>query len=225
VDVHVSDDAPAAAAAAAAWIARRLRGAARRRGQVSLALSGGSTAPPMLAALLGHPVPWDRVTVWQVDERVRPDGHPARNFGQLADLPCRVRAMPVTAANRRAAAARYAASLPDRFDVVHLGLGDDGHTASWPPGRPEIAASERPVELVDDFNGHDRMTLTRPVVNGARARLVLSTGASKRPMVERWLLRDDSLPISAVRRTGTVVFLDEPAAPRAVLEPDVRGRV
>lgn len=216
MDLRVADDP---APPAAAWIANRLRSAARRRGTASLAMSGGSTAPALIAQLLAHDVDWSVVTVWQVDERVVPDGDPARNAGQLAGLPCRVLAMPVTARDLRAAARRYAASLPDRFDVVHLGLGDDGHTASWPPGRPEVIASERPVELVLAFNGYDRMTLTGGVVNGARARLVFSVGASKRPMVERWLLRDPALPIGAVRRTGTVAFVDPAAAPDAPLHP------
>lgn len=215
----VADDAPVYAAT---WLARRLRAACRSRGTASLALSGGSTAPPMIEALLAVDLPWERITVWQVDERVRPDGHPARNAAQLAGLPCRVRLMPVTAAGLRAAAARYAGALPERFDVVHLGLGDDGHTASWPPGRPAVVTSPRAVELVPDFNGHDRMTLTGAVVNGARARLVLTLGAGKRPMVERWLLRDASLPITAVRRTGTVLVLDHAAAPAAQLEPAAR---
>jgi 6-phosphogluconolactonase/glucosamine-6-phosphate isomerase/deaminase len=123
----------------------------------------------------------------------------------------------VTARDRRAAAQRYATSLPERFDVVHLGLGDDGHTASWPPGRTDVIESARRVELVDAFNGFDRMTLTGSVVNAARARLVFTVGASKRPMVERWLLRDPMLPIHAVRRSGTVLVLDALAAPQAPL--------
>lgn len=204
---------------AAAWISNRLRSAARRSGTASLALSGGSTAPALVAALAGHDLDWSAVTAWQVDERVVPDGDPARNAGQLDDLPCRVIPMPVTARDLRAAARRYGAGLPERFDVVHLGLGDDGHTASWPPGRPAVIASQRPVELVPDFNGHDRMTLTVRVVNTARARLVFTVGASKRPMVERWLLGDRSLPITSVRRTGTVLFVDHDAAPVGPLHP------
>lgn len=174
----------------------------------------------MLAALVDADVPWGAVGIWQVDERVAPDGHEARNADQLevfADLPCRVRAMPVTASDLRAAARRYGSALPERFDVVHLGVGDDGHTASWPPDEPDVRDSERPVELVEHFNGWPRMTLTRNVVNHARARAVLTMGASKRPMVERWLLRDVTLPISAVRRSDTWVFLDDAAAPRARL--------
>jgi len=211
MDLRVSDE-PAAAAARS--IARRLQDAHRRRGAATLALSGGSTAPAMIDALLGARVPWAAVTVWQVDERVAPDGHPDRNAVQLRGLPCTVRLMPVTAPDLRAAAARYARSLPDRFDVVHLGVGDDGHTASWPPGNHGVLASDRPVEMVPPFNGRERMTLTPRVVNAARARLVLATGAAKRPVITRWLGGDLSLPITTVRRTATTVVLDSAAAPR-----------
>jgi 6-phosphogluconolactonase/glucosamine-6-phosphate isomerase/deaminase len=127
--------------------------------------------------------------------------------------------MAVTTTDLRAAARRYAASLPDRFDVVHLGLGGDGHTASWPPGDSGVLTSGRAVELVDEFNGHRRMKLTPRVVNGARSRLVLAVGAAKKPMVERWLLGDGSIPVTAVRRAHTWLFLDAPAAPTAPLYP------
>ena len=116
----------------------------------------------MLAALAWCVVPWEAVDVWQVDERVAPDGHPDRNANQLAGLPGRHHLMPVTARDLRRAAARYAATLPERFDVVHLGMGPDGHTASWPPGDP-VVDSDRPVDLCGEFNGRVRMTLTPPV--------------------------------------------------------------
>ncbi len=167
----------------------------------------------MIAALLEHDVPWAMTTVWQVDERVVPDGDERRNVEQLVALPCRVRPMPVTAADLRRAARQYGAGLPERFDVVHLGVGDDGHTASWPPGDADPVDSVRLVELVGEFHGVPRMTLTRRVVNGARSRAVLTVGSSKRAVVERWLLNDPSLPISAVRSSSTWVFLDDDAAP------------
>lgn len=210
MDLRVSDEP---AAVAAKWIARRLRDAQRRRGVATLAVSGGSTSPAMIAALLAEPVPWDAVTVWQVDERVAPDGHPDRNAAQLDGLPCTVRLMPVTASDLRAGAARYARALPGRFDVVHLGVGDDGHTASWPPGDPVID-DRRPVALSAMFNGRVRMTLTVPTVNAARHRLVLATGDAKAAVVERWLLHDRSLPIERVSRSGTLVVLDARAATR-----------
>ena len=174
----------------------------------------------MIDALAELDVPWPVTTIWQVDERVAPDGDAARNASQLdrlEALAAGVRRMPVTASNLDLAARRYAASLPDRFDIVHLGVGDDGHTASWPPGVEPMRGSSRPVEITAVFNGWRRMTLTRSVVNGARSRVVLATGSSKRPVVERWLLSDRSLPITDVRGSRTWVFLDEAAAPRATL--------
>ncbi len=135
VELRVTDDP---AAEAGRWLARRLRDAVARRGTASLAVSGGSSAPPMFDVLLAQDVPWDAVTVWQVDERIAPDGHPERNAGQLVDFPCRVELMPVTDDDLADAARRYGAGLPERFDVVHLGLGGDGHTASWPPGDPVV---------------------------------------------------------------------------------------
>jgi 6-phosphogluconolactonase/glucosamine-6-phosphate isomerase/deaminase len=175
----------------------------------------------MIDALAGLDVPWAAVGVWQVDERIAPDGAAARNANQLAVLAplAHVHLMPVTASDRRRAARRYAASLPERFDVVHLGLGDDGHTASWPPGADAVRASDRAVELVGAFNGWERMTLTGRIVNAARSRVVLTTGSSKRPMVERWALADGTIPITAVRRSDTWVFLDPAAAPRAPVHP------
>lgn len=209
------------AAAAGRWLGRRIRDAARRRGEALIAVSGGSTAPPMFRALLDQDVPWDRLTIWQVDERVAPDGDPARNAVQLVPLPCQVRLMPVTATDLAVAARRYGAGLPERFDVVHLGLGSDGHTASWPPGHG-VVDSERPCEAIGEFNGLARMTLTPPVVNAARSRLMLTLGASKAPMVARWLLRDPSIPADRVRRGNTWLFVD-PAAAGELPPPDDRS--
>ena len=204
----MSDDP---AAEAGRWLAQRLGDAVRRRGRAFAAVSGGSTAPPLFDAVLARDVPWADVTIWQVDERVAPDGHPARNAGQLADLPCRVELMPVTDDDLVAGAARYAAGLPDRFDIVHLGLGDDGHTASWPPGH-DVVDSDAAVAAIGEFNGYPRMTLTPSVVNAARTRLMLISGVAKAPMVQRWVLGDASLPVARVRPTDTWVMLDSAAA-------------
>jgi len=165
----------------------------------------------MFDVLLEQRVAWDAVTVWQVDERVAPDGHPERNARQLVDFPCPVELMPVTDDDLEAAAQRYASGLPERFDVVHLGLGDDGHTASWPPGDP-VVDSDRGCEVIEEFNGRRRMTLTPPVVNAARARLMLTYGASKAPMVQRWFEHDGALPVDRLRRAATWVILDPAAA-------------
>ena len=217
MDLRVTDDP---AATAGRWLARRVRDAVRRRGEAAIAVSGGDSAPPMFDVLLAQDVPWSQVTVWQVDERVAPDGHPGRNAGQLAAFPCRVELMPVTDDDLDAAASRYAAGLPERFDVVHLGLGDDGHTASWPPGHA-VVDSEAHCEAIGEFNGFRRMTLTPPVVNAARSRLMLTSGESKAPMVRRWLLGDPAIPVSRLRRTDTWAMLD-PAAVSELPEPSAR---
>lgn len=217
MELRVTDDP---SSDAARWLTRRLRDAVRRRGSATLAVSGGGSAPPMFDVLLAQDIPWDAITVWQVDERVAPDGHVERNAGQLADFPCRVELMPVTDDDLDAAARRYAAGLPERFDVVHLGLGDDGHTASWPPGDPVID-SEQACEVIGEFNGFRRMTLTPPVVNGARSRLMLTFGESKAPMMRRWLLLDPSLPVTRLRRSDTWAMLD-PAAVSEMPDPLAR---
>lgn len=212
--MRIAPDPVAAADEAAAWTASQLRNAVRRRGGASLAVSGGRTPANMFAALATLDVPWDSVTVYQVDERVAPDGDTARNASLLDLLPVRPsnrRLMAVTARDRRAAVNRYATSLPERIDVVHLGLGDDGHTASWPPGDPVIDA-DVPVALCAEYRGYVRMTLTPVAVNAARHRLVLVTGADKAGPVCGWLLGDTSLPVHRVHRADTVVVLDAAAA-------------
>ncbi len=216
MDITVAPDPKAAANEAAAWIARQLGNAVSRRGVGSIAFSGGSTPALMLAALTELPVPWSTTIIFQVDERLAPDGDPDRNAGLLDVLrPLRptIRLMPVTAGDPAAATRRYAALLPARLDVVHLGLGDDGHTASWPPGDPVID-DRRAVAMSGEFNGRVRMTLTVATVNAARRRVVLATGAGKAAIVERWLLHDHTLPVDRVRRTNTLVVLDAGAATR-----------
>ncbi len=213
VSVRVSDDPGGDVARS---LAVRLRSAIRHRGVATLAVSGGSTAPSMLAALVHEDLDWERLTIWQVDERVAPDGHPDRNATQLWYVPGETRLMPVGGGDDLALAAlRYADSLPVRFDAVHLGLGDDGHTASWPPvPHPDatVVSSTNRVAMVGDFNGRGRMTLTPGPINDARSRLILTTGRAKATMVKRWLDRDRTIPISHVRRSGTTVFVDAAAA-------------
>jgi 6-phosphogluconolactonase len=222
MQLRVAPDPAAAAVDAARWMARQLRNAVRRRAVATMAVSGGRTPAAMFAALAEMDVPWDRVTVFQVDERVAPDGDPARNAALLRLLPVAAshrREMPVTSRDLAAAARRYAAGLPDRFDVVHLGLGDDGHTASWPPDDP-VVQSTTEVAMSEEYRGHIRMTLTPAVVNRARHRLVVVTGADKALPVRKWLLGDHSLPVQHIRRTDTVVVLD---ATSAALLPSPSG--
>ncbi|MEQ1873846.1 MAG: 6-phosphogluconolactonase [Ilumatobacteraceae bacterium] len=214
MEIRVALDAAAAASDAARLVANKLRNAVQRREVASLAVSGGTTPAKMFAVLTELEVPWRAVTVWQVDERIAPDGSPDRNaalLGVFSAVGAKVQLMPVTDSDLNSAAHRYADGLPTRFDVVHLGLGDDGHTASWPPGDP-VADQLEPVALSGPYRGTRRMTLTPPVVNGARNRLVLAAGADKATAMRGWLLRNEALPIERLHRTDTVVVLDEAAA-------------
>ena len=216
MDIVVAPDPQSAAKEAASWTARQLRNAVLRRGSATVAFSGGSTPALMLAELAELAVPWQSTTVFQVDERVAPDGDPDRNATLLDVLRPRgatIHLMPVTKDDLQSASQRYAALLPARLDVVHLGLGDDGHTASWPPRDPVIDAPGV-VAISGTFNGRVRMTLTVHAVNSARRRLVLATGGPKATVVERWLLHDTSLPIERVARANTMVVLDAAAAAR-----------
>jgi len=216
MDIVIAPDPPTAARESAQWVARQLRNAVSRRGAATVAFSGGSTPALMLSALADLELPWESTTVFQVDERIAPDGDADRNATLLEVLRSRgtsIQLMPVTDKDLDAAVQRYAALVPDRFDVVHLGVGDDGHTASWPPGDRVIDADGK-VALSDEYKGRRRMTLTVHAVNAARHRVVLATGDAKAPVIERWLLHDHDLPVDRVGRKNTVVVLDSAAAAR-----------
>lgn len=174
----------------------------------------------MFDALTQMDLPWEHVHLFQVDERVAPDGDPERNATQLTDHLLRhvtirttnVHLMPVTAKSLVRAASRYAATLGDApLDIVHLGLGDDGHTASWAPG-DAVIDSPQPVAISSEYRGRTRMTITPGVVNGARSRLMLVSGAAKAAPVAAWVCDHADLPVQRVRRSGTMLVLDAAAA-------------
>lgn len=226
--VKVFDDMESLAAAAARHIAAVLSDAAAERGRATLAVSGGRTPTPMFERLAGERVPWDRLDVFQVDERVAPAGHADRNATLLeAALGAQVRArperfhwMPVTAADAEAAAQRYAreleaaAGVPPVLDVVHLGLGEDGHTASLYPGSDLPEDVE--VAMTGVYQGRRRMTLTLPALNRARAIVWVVAGGTKRATLAAMLGGDPSCIASGVRRDNAIVFVDRAAAPPQV---------
>ena len=222
VKIIIEPDPVAAAAEGAAWMARRIRSAVRLRGGCRVAVSGGSTPALMFDALAGMDLPWSQVQLFQVDERVAPDGDADRNAVQLQThlidrVPLRrgnVHLMPVTAKSLQRAAARYGERVNESpLDIVHLGIGDDGHTASWPPGDAVIDAPGA-VAISGMFNGRVRMTLTPAVVNAARARMLLVVGAGKAAPLEAWLLHRAHLPVQRVRRSNSTLILDARAASR-----------
>ncbi len=206
---------------AAVWVADQLWTAIAERDVAHLAVSGGTTPKAMFAALAALPLPWERVHVWQVDERVAPDGDPARNLNDLqAALLSKVPATPhllaVTDPDLGAAAAAYAADLHTAcdgvLDVVHLGLGDDGHTASWPPGDPVVNVTDADAARAGPYQDHVRLTLTVPAVNRARHIMFLVAGPAKADPLAKLVSGDPSIPAAHVRRDDVIVFADDAAA-------------
>lgn len=223
--IEVFDDDAAVAAAAAEFIATEARAAVAARGRFLMAVSGGHTPWIMLRALAAKPMPWDRVHVFQVDERVAPAGDPDRNLTHLQESllgrvplrPEQVHAMPVESADVDAGARAYSATLsavagmPPVLDLVHLGLGPDGHTASLVPGDPALDVSNTDVALAGPYQKRRRMTLTYPAIDRARRVLWVVTGAEKVAMLKRLLDEDRSIPAGRVRQDDAVVFADRAA--------------
>jgi 6-phosphogluconolactonase len=216
LEVEVLPDAQAVAERGADVMSVAAADAVAHRGHFTLAVSGGRTPWAMFACLSGR-MPWDQVTIFQVDERVAPDGDPDRNLTQiLRSLPAGgvadVWAMPVEAADLEQAAEDYAATLPKAFDLVHLGLGPDGHTASLIPGDPVLEVTDRDVAVTDKYQGRRRMTLTYPVLNRARRILWLVTGEDKVDALRRLRAGDESIPAGRVSTENALVIADQAAA-------------
>lgn len=209
-------------------LAQALSAAAAQRGRAVVGVSGGSTPGAMLAALARRPVPWERVHVVQVDERVAPDGHPDRNLELLRErflsaLPGTaptLHPLPVTTGDPDTVADRYTAELvelagePPVLDLVQLGLGSDGHTASLLPADPVLEVHDRDVAVTGPYQGRRRLTCTFPLLDRARRRVWLVAGASKADALARVLAGDTSLPATHVTRWASTWLVDRAAAAR-----------
>jgi 6-phosphogluconolactonase len=235
--VEVLKDADSVARAAAAIISADAREAIAARGRFILAVSGGQTPWIMLRELAEKDIPWARVHVFQVDERVAPAGHSDRNLThiyesllQLAPLrPEQMHAMPVEAADVEAASVQYAMALrgvagsPPVLDVVHLGLGPDGHTASLVPGDAVLDVIDKDVALTGVYQGRRRMTLTYPTINRARRILWVVTGSQKVEMLRRLQEGDVSIPAGRVHRDQALLLADRAAAEQLTAEQKQGG--
>ena len=223
---EILPDADAVAAAAAKLVAEIARATVAERGRCVMAVSGGHTPWKMLRALATEDVPWPAMHLVQVDERIAPEGDPDRNLTHLlASLvdhapiqPEQIHAMPVNDPDLASAAASYVRTLekiagaPAILDLVHLGLGPDGHTASLVPGDSVLNVTDTDVALTGAYMGRRRMTLTYPIINRARRILWLVTGAEKAgPML---LLRDadPSIPAGRVLQANAEVLADQAAS-------------
>ena len=226
VRTEVLPDPGAVAIRAAEWIARVAREAVTERGRCALAFSGGTTPWRAFRALAEEDVPWDRVHLFQVDERAAPPGDPERNDARLKEalidrvaIPSgNVHPMPVEEEDLDEGACRYEAILrqiagtPPVLDLVQLGLGEDGHTASLFPGDAALRVIDADVTITGLHKGRRRMTLTFPAIDRARRILWLVTGAGKAVALERLRAGDPSIPAGRVR------------SDRAVLLSDIAGR-
>jgi 6-phosphogluconolactonase len=224
--IEILADADSVAQEAAAIIAADARAAVAQRGRFIMAVSGGHTPWVMLRDLAAGEVPWANVHLAQVDERVAPAGHPDRNLTHLHESlldhaplpPEQLYAMPVESTDLEAAAKQYAAVLakiagsPPVLDLIHLGMGPDGHTASLVPGDPVLEVTDADVAVAGPYQGRRRLTLTYPVLNRARRVLWLITGADKAGMLVRLREGDPSIPAGRVNQERALVLADQAAA-------------
>jgi 6-phosphogluconolactonase len=208
-------DPDAVARAGATFVAQRAREAVAARGSFHFAVSGGHTPWEMFAELASETVPWESVVIYQVDERVAPPDDPDRNLAHLrkalGPAPAQVRPMPVEEPDLEKAAAAYGSSLPQHFDLVHLGLGPDGHTASLIPGDPVLSVTDRLVAITQPYQDRVRMTLTYPALARASQLLWLITGADKKEALTKLLAGDTSIPAGRVEATASLVMADQAA--------------
>lgn len=237
--VRVSRDAETFAGAATAFFTESAIAAVAARGTFSVALSGGSTPRAVFARLAADEtarlrVSWRQIDWWWSDERTVPPGDPASNFrmafesllGQVPIDPARVHrlkgdAAPAAAASEyerdlRAAFGASSHEIP-RFDLLLLGLGGDGHTASLFPGTAAIAERERLVVANEVPALHTvRLTFTLPLINRARRVAFLVSGAEKASILARVLEGPpDALPAQLVRPDeGELLWIVDSAAAR-----------
>jgi 6-phosphogluconolactonase len=180
----------------------------------------------VLRTLAEEDLPWENIHVVQVDERVAPPGDKDRNLTHLQESlldhspipPEQLHAMPVESPDLDAAARQYASLLaeiaasPPTLDLVHLGLGPDGHTASLVPGDPVLNVTAVDVALTGVYQGRRRMTLTYPILNRARKILWLATGSEKADALLRLRQGDLMIPAGSICRLRAAIFADRVAA-------------
>ena len=225
---RTSENAAAAARDAAEFIAERLAQAVEMRGRASFAVSGGRSPWPMFEHLASQDVDWSAVHVFQVDERLVPVDHAERNWKRFLEntLAHRIadanrHPMPVEIENHELAIGRYTrelsefAGVPPALDVVHLGIGEDGHTASLFVDDSLLGDTRHWVGVSRVYQGYRRLTLTLPVLNCARAIVWFAVGASRRTILTRLHDDDPEIAASHVRRDRATCFTDKDAAPPA----------
>lgn len=234
--VEVLPDLAALVARALEQVMAIAEEAIAQRGQFTLALAGGSTPKPLYGAIAQQALPWDAVHVFWGDERYVPASHPDSNEGmarqawldQVPIPPSNIHAMPTDEADPALAAERYDATLhrffgstPGDFpalDLILLGMGDDGHTASLFPQTPALEVRDRLI-TVGNKDGQPRLTFTAPFINQARHVLFLVAGENKQTALSHVFAPDDDAalyPSRLIQPQGSLIWLLDAAAGRSL---------
>ncbi len=201
-----------------------IRSAVELRGQCVVGLSGGDTPLPVFTELATRHLPWDQVIFTQVDERLVPAHDPARNLAaqQAAFDGCPVRWLPLPVDDPSSNGIdAFVESLgevsgqPPQIDVVHLGLGSDGHTGSLVPGDAVLDIEDRDVALTEPYQGHARLTMTRPILDRARLLVWLVEGPLKAAILARLVHGDATIPAGKLEPQQSIVVADSAASAAA----------
>lgn len=214
-DLATFDDPNALATAAATYVAERARAVQARGATFTFALSGGKSPWVMFETLAHDDLDWAATRIYQVDERVVGEDNDLRNLkslrAALTGTNAPIEAMDVEDDNLEAACSSYAARLPERFNLIHLGIGPDGHCASLVPGDPVLDLSDQLVALSGPYQNTLRMTLTYPALSRADQLLWLVTGEDKREALQKLLAGDPSIPAGRVEAGASLVMADRAA--------------
>jgi 6-phosphogluconolactonase len=225
IHIDIVPDADAAAKRGALLLAEQAREAIEERGRFLLAVSGGRSPWIMFKEFSMESVHWDKVHVFQVDERAAPAGDPDRNwthlrknFLDLAPIPdANIHPMPVEEKDLRKAALSYSqtvasiAGSPPILDLIHLGLGPDGHTASLVPGDPVLDIRDADIGVTAIYQGRQRLTMTYPILNRARRILWLVAGSDRSAVLSRLRAGDPSIPAGRVNQEWATMIVDRTA--------------
>ncbi|GAB4379227.1 MAG: 6-phosphogluconolactonase [Elainellaceae cyanobacterium] len=231
-NVEVLPDKAALIQRSLTLILERLQTAIAERDQFTIALSGGSTPKPLYEALATHNLPWDRIHVLWGDERYVPPDHADSNEGMARSVwlnhvpipPGNIHPMPTDEADPAAAAHKYEQELQQLFqvspgefpslDVILLGMGDDGHTASLFPHTDALQVRDRLI-TVGNKNGQPRITFTAPFINQARSVIFIVAGANKQTALSQVFASeadDQSYPSRLIQPQGELWWLLDQSA-------------
>jgi 6-phosphogluconolactonase len=217
-ELQIYETAEELATAAASFVASRVRDLEGREPdhRFTFALSGGKSPWLMFDQLAKLDVEWTATEIYQVDERVVPEDSDLRNLkslrASLKGIDVTIFPMDVENDDLELATREYAAALPDRFDLIHLGVGPDGHCASLVPGDAVLEVTDRLVALSGPYQDTMRMTLTYPALERADQLLWLIAGEDKRDALAKLLAEDPTIPAGRVSAGASLIMADRAAA-------------